>query len=348
MRTLRWLAVLPLVAAVLTTGTAARGAPAAPPMHPTEFIFTSPARLVTTTTHHKLSMQMEAIAAAGATLQNPGFGVSLAVPHGHEAHLWFFQLKSGSFVVNRSTFSGSLKTGASQISPYGVVSLRFTQVGKSSVTQCIGSKTVTHRLHVEGTVEFNSHSAGPHRWGSFGSRHKQVSFSGHGSLQVEYGGMPCTPIPSKVSCRTSVSWQVDNGTGTTLGGAWTLSHGKVKAHITASRQVMLMNPTGALRIDAAQMPAPPPALTTKLGKPTLIATTEGSSAAGTAVVVSDGLASPTTHRCSKRHHETVEEWSGASYTNGDSALTLHEQIEGPISLPDLPNTAVIDVSRQTD
>jgi hypothetical protein len=347
-RTLRWLAIIPLVAAALTTGTAARGAPAAPPKHPTEFTFITPTRLVTTSTHHKLSLQMEVIAAAGATLQNLGFGVSLAVPHGDEGHLWFFPLKDGSFVVNRSTFSGSLKTGASQISPYGVVSLQFTRVGKPSITQCSTSKTVTHRLHVEGIVEFNTHSAGPHHWGGFGSLRKKVTFSGRGSLKVQYGAMPCTQTPSKVTCRTSVSWQVDNEAGTTLGGAWTLSHGKVKAHLSASRQVLLTKPTGALRIDDVQIPAPPPALTTKLGKPTLIVTTEGSSADGSATVVSNGLASPTTHPCSKTHHEIVEGFSGASYTNGDSALTLHEQIEGPISLPDQPMGAVINLSRQTD
>jgi hypothetical protein len=347
-RTQRWLAMLPLVAAVLTTGTAAHAAPVAPPKQATSITFTTPTLAVTTTTHRKLLLTVEAFGPPGSPVQSPALIVSLQRAHSDEAHGWIFPLTTGSFVVNRSTIKGSLKTGASQIAPYGLVSLTFTRVGKATTKQCSTTRTVTHRVHVEGIVDFKTHSSGPHSWGNLGSLHRKLTFGGHGTVVVQYGAISCTPDPATAPCHVSVSWSAGNDAGLTIGGIWTLSHGKVRAHIIAQRQVMLTNPIGALRIDSVQTAAPPPALTTKVGRPTLIATTQGSSgASGSVEVISAGLTSPTSHACAKTHHETDEEWSGATYTNGDEPLTVHEQIEGPMALPDMSDAAVINVSRQT-
>ena len=43
----------------------------------------------------------------------------------------------------------------------------------------------------------------------------------------------------------------------------------------------------------------------------------------------------------KHHHDLQTTWTTASYTNGTTPLTLHEEIEGAMTLPDSTNDGFI-------
>lgn len=341
MRTLRWLAVGSLVAGCVVGGSFAAAAPIHPSKKPTVITFSTPTLSMTTSTHKKLRVDIE-----GERSDQDGMIVSLKLPSHREQHQWFFQLKPGSFTVNTATGKGSLKTGASQIAPFGRVSLTFKPIGKTTTTGCNQMKTVTHRVHVTGTVRFNTHSAGSHSWGSLGSIHKKLTFVGHGKVAAQYGDLACAP--NHVKCSTGVGWQVEHG-AVIVSGEWTSSHGKRQVQLFGLREVSLATPAHSGREDTVFVTdQPPPALTISKGLPTLVATTSGHGASGSAELTSPTADPMTSDPCSGGHDEVGAGWSDASFVNGDSAYKIHEQIEGPIHVADQTTGGFISVTRQTD
>jgi hypothetical protein len=339
------LAVGSLVAALLASGSGAAGARPAPKALD-GISFSAPALTLVTTTHKKLQVSIDAHQSSVAVPAN-SMTISLHLLAAGEDHVWLFALKRNQFTANTATGKGELKTGTTQIAPFGEVSLTFTPTGKTSTQTCGPTKIVTHRVSVKGTLQFNTHSVGPHRWGNLGRAHHKVRITGRGSLEVDLGGEACVVPRSHAPCSTSVLWEL-NGATTSIEGEWVSRHGMLHGHVAGVRFVKLAAPAGAAREDAMIVPAPPPSLTLLKEEPTLVATTNGHGASG-----SVELASPTPESfesvvCSTSHDEVGASWNDASYVNGDSPLTLHEQIEGPLRAPDATTGAFIETSRQTD
>jgi hypothetical protein len=296
---------------------------------------------VTSSTHKTLHLSLGAadFVSGGDPSGSPSsLNATVSTPNGHELHQWVFQLSAGSFTTNAATSSGSIDTGASQISPYGQVSLTFSPAGSKVTTlKCTGGSTlVTRRITVNATVLLKTGTA----WGNVGSLSHVTHFGTNAILSRQFGDGDCPRPPTYQSCETNVEWSA-NQSPIMISGGWSLVHGKKRSLLVGRRLKFLSAPAEADRFDTVIAKAPVPDLKVSHGKPSLLVKTSGHGATGQARLTSSVAAAPHTLACnSAHHHQTVEQWSNVKYTNGSPALTFHEQIEGPITLPNLTNASV--------
>jgi hypothetical protein len=291
---------------------------------------------VTTSTGKKLSLAITgAQFTSTSTSDSPGaISVSLRTPNRRESHVWTFQLSDGSFSDSPMTGKGTISTGPMQIAPYGQISLHLKAIGSASVQHCpVVTKVVRRRLSVAGTVSFDTHAAA---WGSVGGIHHHFRFGTHGGIRTQYGGGNClSGAPPK--CDTGVQWFASSGDTITADGGWSTVHGHRRGHLEMQRLVLMNTPDEANRSDTVRVSAPAPALSVHAGLPTLVVDTSGHGATGSAQ-----------RKCSKTHHEKVTNWDTAALSNGDHALTLHEQIEGPLTVANTATDGSITKSTQTN
>jgi hypothetical protein len=368
-------AALSVVAATLVSGGSAAAIakrPAAPQLD--YAIFTSHEVRVTTSTHHKLTLSVDAsptssivvlasspagrglTAASSSNAPNASnapssVDVALIDAKHHEDHGWLFRLKKGAVSLNPTTGKGSVATGATRIEPYGRVSLTFTPTGKTTTTRCQGTaRTVSHQVNVVGKVQFNTHSSGRHSWGNVGSTKHPFKLKGRGTVQDQYGMGLCGKTLSQEPCASGIGWSTDTGAvgfAALTGGALT-SRGKTRSEIEAFRGVSLPAPAHASREDEVSAAEPPPALTVVGGEPTLVIDATGSQVTGSAEMTSPTPETPMSRVCQTSHDENETEWGDASFVNGDDPLTVHEQIEGPLTVANQATNQEIEQEHQTD
>jgi hypothetical protein len=279
---------------------------------------------VTSSTHKKLTMFVDANKSQG------GGTMSVGLQSGAESHDWSFSLPAGAFTLNGKG-DGTLDVPTSAISPYGSVKLNISSVGGTVTKRCSASAHITSRkLKVAGTFVFNTHSSGKHKWGTVGSKSSKVSFTGTTDSAF---GQPFTTClgASTQRCAKSVSWSAGNGDGSLSFGGDTA--GKGRGFIDASRSERLPAPSGATRNDSVDVHAPPPDVKHgKHGSATLLVRTSGGVARGSAKLVSQHGGSSTRISCGNGQKEKSTVWN-ASFKNGKPALGVSEQVFGAFTLP---------------
>jgi len=321
--------VIALVGLCVPTAASAK-APSTKPLSSVEV--NSPDITIATSTHHTLKLKLSVsdfVSHANPDTSAGSIDIQLGTPNGREAHGWVFQLTAGSITDHVGTSTGVVTTGAHQISPFGRIRLTFRPDGPSSTLTCGKTTVITRHVKVAAAMSFDTASA----WGSVGSYPGTTSF-GRGTLRTQYGGAPC-PAPAEfTTCLTNVTWSAQ-GSPLTLTGGWRLRHGKKHGTLTGERVVALSTPAEADRIDLVTMPAPLPALTDVHGIPALAVTTSGAGSVGSATLASTTAEHPSRVTCNSTHHHDLQTtWTSGSYTNGTTPLTLSEQIEGALTLPD--------------
>ncbi|HTW18757.1 MAG TPA: hypothetical protein VME70_00925 [Mycobacteriales bacterium] len=299
---------------------------------PSSIEVNSPTITIRTTAHHKLRLKIGGtdFVSNGHPDDSPAAAyVELRTPSGHEAHNWTFQLSSGSFTDHVAKSTGGFTTDASQIAPYGRIRLAFSPMGSGTTIHCGKTTVVTRHVKVAAALSFVTGTS----WGDLGSFPSKTHF-GRGTLRTQYGGAPC-PRPSPfVPCMSNLSWN-SSQSPVTIAGGWTMRKGKKHGEVSGVRLALLSTPAEAIRTDTVVTTAPAPAYSDSGGIPTVAVTTYGGQAAGSATLTSTTVEHPGKVTCdSKHHHDRQTTWSTASYTNGTTPLTLHEQIEGPMTLPD--------------
>jgi hypothetical protein len=344
-----------IIAAALGTGAPVAAAPRVSDVtNPSAIELTSHSAVITSSTHQALHVTVGgANFGGGSPAASPAeINIKLGLPAKHESHTWVFQLAPGSFTDNVPMSTGAIDTGTTQVAPFGQISVSFASSGHVSTTLTCGkTSVVTQPLTIHVALFFDTNSTGTHSWGQLGTAVHLVTYDRHGSLRTQYGGAPCPPIARFDPCQTNVAWNADHGMSafTTLSGGWTLSHGTKRGQIVGSRQVLLTSPSEAYRYDSVTAKAPVPTLTVSHGKPTLLVTTSGTVATGSARLTSSHARKPQKLRCTKAHssahHEKQTFWVTASFKNGPVPLRLHEQIEGRISVP---NSASATIDRNTE
>jgi hypothetical protein len=345
------LAIVGLLAGSVAVGApAAASARVATTTHVVEIDYSSPTVSITTSTHKKLKFFVSGRQDPAGNSKPSEVDVNVETRNGVESHDWSFPLKAGALRVNAATARGKVVTGRAQLGSFGQLTLTFKPTGKAKTQHCGGGTiVVTRRLLVSGAVSFATHSAGAHSWGSFrfGSARKKQRFAGRGDIEVTSGGGSCPVAPANRPCQTILEWDAVSG-NVSLQGGWTLAHGREVGEVVGVRELVLPSPSGAGRFDEVAVPAPPPGLSVSGGKPTLVITTDGGGASGSAVMASPTAAAPNSVPCARIHDETIQGWNDASFVNGDTPLTIREQIEGRIGLANQTTDGGIGQARQTD
>lgn len=335
------LAAIAMIGAMTAVGSAAVAAgPAvaakgATPKPEALFLFSS-ATKVKTSTHHKVIVSVTYNAFTG---ESPSLGVSVSTPNNQESHDWSFPVTSSVLKVSNSGH-GSLSVPKAKLGPYGVIKLKISPAGAAKNDKCSGQLTETYRpIKMSGAFFLDTRSTGKNKWGTVGKK-KHFTFTGKGSYSKEYAA-DCQ-YPTK--CETSLYWDSGyNGASSTptvdLSGDGKLTGGT----INGSRSVSLPKPKGATRSDNVTIKG-----TWTFSSSTHGATLKvkaGSGGAGTATLSSTQSPYSYPEKCGKNNSKTqkTQDWS-ASYTNGKPALTLHEQVFGPLSAK---NSAEASLDRTT-
>jgi hypothetical protein len=318
------------IATVGLTGQVAAAAKTPSHRGPSSVILTSRTISIKTSTHKKLKLEVNAtdFVSLGKPDSSPAaVAARLSAPDGHESHTWNFQLAAGSFIDHVATSKGTAATGAHQIAPYGRIALDFSPIGSSSTLHCGKTKVVTQHVTITARMSLKTGTA----WGSAGG-YPAKTHVGRGTLRTQYGGAPCPPPAPFTSCVASVSWSAGTAP-VTLSGGWTRRHGMKLGQITATRLTFLSTPTEATRIDSVTTTAPSPTLVDSAGLPTMTVTTSGGRATGSASLTSTTVENPSKVTCDSTHHHDLQTtWLTASFTNGTKPLTVHEQVEGAMTV----------------
>jgi hypothetical protein len=361
-------------AAGLAAGTslaagAAMSASAAAPAHPasaaaakfpvTSIEIDTRQTKVHTSTHKKLtffvfissrsSLQDSASQTTGMTVgfsPQGGRGVILAArPRGiatrsgghsagtRESHEWTFALRTSSLHINTKKGTGTVKSKR-QLKRFGKFTLKLAPAGKAH-RSCSASTgfTSTRKVTLVGTSRFNTKS-GRHGWGVVGRAHRMKLKA---TLMVDYGipdcghplSLPCSPVG--ILLDTSA-----NGSDLGVSGA----PGK-RARISATRQVELSSPAGAVRSDLLAGTAK--ALKAKHdahGNLTFGVRPRSSNAAGSATVTTS--MPPGISPCRK----TATDVYFGSWVNGAKKFSIRGQIEKRITIKNNPN-ADAQVTKRT-
>lgn len=292
---------------------------------------------LTSSTHKHLHLSLAASESNQNGATSSATDVTVTRVGAPEQHLWVFQLKSGSVSFNPSTGKGKLSFG-SQIEPFGKVNLSLVRQGKKKVFTCGTFKTTTQPVKVSGVLGFDTRSTGKNKWGKVGSTKKRRTLTGKSVVTYQTGtpNNTCTgnfvfPCASGINWNSFKSNPANNAESTSFAG----SVRGAQSMIFTSRNVSLKKPKNAFRQDSANIKDRHMKFTVKGGKATVTLGAQGP------ITGSAKLTSPQSGRMSplpcgkagKVEHQTS--WSSA-YKNGKSPLTVHEQIEGSIRLPNLP------------
>jgi hypothetical protein len=319
-------------AAALVVGVALSAAPAAPAAaRPNatklaSFTVSVALQTVKSSTHKTLRVFI-----GGSNSSDGGGNASFSVSAKgtSESHFWSFPLNGSSVAYNPGTGKGSIKTGK-QAKPYGTLDLTLKANGKKQVTNCHGLSSVVQPVSVKGSWSFNTRSKGKHKWGKAGGHGKL-----HGKSSVSYttGSSTQSCGGTGFPCFAGTSWSAQHPVGTR---SRTSISGSVSKHssVTGSRFVALAKPKGASRSDTVFTSDRHVKFSVKNGKATVkVGPDHGIS--GSATLAASQAGQPSSpFACGKGSKvEKTTRWQ-TPYKNGKAPLTVHEQIEGAIKVPD--------------
>lgn len=315
------------VSALPSTPVAAKPAAA----QPTSFSITVNPQKVTSSSHTKLTVQINASKfSQGGSGTSSSASFSLSAKGAPDSHNWGFPLSGHSVSYNTGTGKGTIKTGR-QAKPYGLIKTTVKKHGKPNVTKCHTYKSVSQPVVLHGKWGFNTHSKGKHKWGKAvrSGKFKGTVYYSIGQFQQ------CGPA-FRIPCFKGVSWSAFHPFGSSFNQV-SLS-GNVGFSIFASRSVSLAKPRNASRNDYVMLTNKHQKFSVRHGKAT-VKVGSGPGASGSATLKSPQAGNQgTPQACGRGHTETNTSWQ-ASYKNGSKPLTVKEQIEGPLKLPNIAATS---------
>ena len=294
--------------------------------------FQTSQQLLNSSTHKKLFVAIYANEQTSSAQTSSFANVSVSRKGFAENHGWSFSpFKVGSLKYNPSTGKGSLNSGK-QLGPFGKLALRMKASGKAHVQHCGTMNITTQPVNVQGAWTFNTRTKGKSGWGKVkvGRSHH---FHGANSIVYNTGTPDQCGNNFVLPCFKGVTWsafkQAAGTNNTSLGG-------NISKHSTlfASRNVALKKPSIAHRSDSVNVPGKMSFKQAK-GKATVSVGAKGP-VSGSARLLGPKSSPPSGFPCGRnpQRTQTSTSWS-ASYKNGKSPLTVHEQIEGNIKLPNL-------------
>ncbi len=287
-----------------------------------------PLDVVSSTGHH-LSVLLH----AGKTGTAVQIGIGVETRDGAEEHDWNFSAPASAVSI-AADGHGRIRLGSKRSAGLATVSLRLAPVGSATHTTCQG-RTATRTRHVSlsGTLLLHTKSTGKHAWGSVGSAHRTLHFSTHSAVTWIRSVAQNCPTPS-LPCRNTFTWQVSGGPPGVLQLMVSANKG-AHAQIGGLRSVPLAEPAGATRSDLVFMRTGTPNQLIVAGDGS--ATMQASLHGGTATLSSPSPAITSTQPCRagrKKGKLSVEDWSGAVFTNGPVPIHVPAQIFGGFSMPD--------------
>jgi hypothetical protein len=310
--------------------------------------FNSAAQSLHSNTHKTLNLFVEANQSIqeGTTSSSASIQVSRqGVP---EMHDWDFgEIKNGTLAFDPGTGKGSLKTG-SQLDPYAKLSLTLTATGKPNVTKCQTYKTITQRVNVRGRVSFDTRSTGKNRWGKVSAGAK-YSFSGTNEVVYETGVFQSCGGNFTVPCSSGVNWnafQEGNGIDNVSISGNIRKHG---SSLFALRNASLPKPKNAVREDTVNIAFNKMSFSVSSSNKATVKVGAAGQVSGSATLASPNPGTSSQIPCGNAgKHESSMSWR-VPYKNGKSPLTVHEQIEGSIKLPNLPlsDTGETSINKST-
>jgi hypothetical protein len=325
---------------VLTTGSAA----AAPHLAagPEAYNFDA-YQTMTSSTHHKVVVDIQAAYNTSATPDTTQFNITLATRQDAERHEWILAVPNKVFTRD-SHGGGTLMLSQARIAPYGVVRMTYTPLGAPKTQTCGTTSYVQRqRVRLTGRFYFNTKSTGKQRWGTVGSKRDATTFRKTAELDTGFGQTNtfCETPPRPTPCTSALGWSARNAAGTvSLGGE---SENKGQSFAEASRYVSLAKPAGAVRSDELFTNAPPPTLSHGMGgAATMSVTSKGSWLTGSAKFRGPTNIMSIPEACGNGGTRTDQLWD-ATVANGKVPLEFNLQIFGKIKL-----RANMTVGVQTD
>jgi len=283
---------------------------------------------VKTSNHRNLHMSVSASAAPGRS-----GSVSVTLTNGSEyvsgeTHLWTFQAKAGTFSYSHG--KGRVATGK-QMGKYGLMDLSFRKKSQST-SQCAGGQGTVTRIvgSLHGKVFLNTET-GSHGWGTAGSKHRSMTFSGKNTISILSSGCPIgSGGGSTPPCTRGTFWSAPYANGLSIYGSVVKAQRTVST-ITATRSVTIAKPAGASRLDEMIAKEPAPA---QQGS-NLQITTSGTAITGGATI-SGSSPSNNSYQCKvggQSHTEHNSVYTGSWSPKPSSALAVHFQATGRLSGP---------------
>jgi hypothetical protein len=266
---------------------------------------------------------------------------------GSESHTWQFTIPTSALALTST--GATLDVPTADISPYGELRLKITNVGttKAPVVCGDGNQTTTQPVSVTGEVLFNTRSTGRLKWGEFGHKTDTYKFHSGSILKTSYGTGAENCDGYATQCYTGVGAVVASFTSLMDAG----TSGKTGV-IDDERAVELAKPKGATRTDAV-------AGTAKV-KFTMLSDTMADAAVtvpkiGTisgSYTVIDKLHKPTkqTMTCSRgsvHSIEHIELWDPAAYADGSPGIAFHESVFGTLTFKNGTANEITQISRYT-
>jgi hypothetical protein len=277
---------------------------------------------------------------SGHTFSNAN--VTVSTKGSPESHEWTFSLTNKSLTFNPATGKGTVKTGK-QLKPYGSLKLKFRTTGKAQVSKCHTFKTINQRAKGNGAFAFNTRSSGKHKWGKV-ARHGAV---GKGFLTYETGPFASCGNTFTPPCESGISWNASKSSSSGINE--TSFNGSISKRSTlfVSRNTSLKKPKNADRFDTISLVDKHMSFKVKAGKATVKVGGSGHVTGG-ATLTSPNPGSAFPLPCGKHGKtENTTSWQ-ASYKNAKSPLSVHEQIEGPLKLPNLGvSTGRVNIDKTT-
>jgi hypothetical protein len=243
-----------------------------------------------------------------------------------ETHTWTFQISSNVLKV-ATAGSGTLKVPATSIAPFGSVDLKIKPVGKIASQSC-GGQVISQsvKVAVSGVFFFDSKSTGANKWGSVG-RKKAFTFPASNVVTWLYSTTTSEScLPDTSVCQTGLLWTAQQS-GAQFEGVSTNAGGS----IFASRGVALSRPQGAIRTDSSTGTTFTPTVSTAANGDGTLTVNGSGGVTGSGVLQSSGQAQEISVPCAGGSSQKTDFWTG-TFNNGATALSVPEQIYGPITV----------------
>jgi hypothetical protein len=299
---------------------------------PTSYTVSLVPQKVVSSTHKRLNILISGSHNDNSALgggQTSSESVFIGAKGARDTHNWGLPLSAHAVDYSAATGKGTFKSGK-KAKPYSVINLRFHNKGKRNVTTCHAYKTISQPVVLKGRWKFNTHSHGNHKWGKKG-RHGKF----RGTINYSLGNFQScgnTHFP----CFQGMNWSGVHPFGSSFNEI-SFSGSVNRNSIFATRNVSLAKPKNASRIDNVSLTDNHQKFSLKNGKATVkIGPAPGVSGSATLNGPQGSQGSP--QACGKGHTQTTTSW-GSSYKNGSKPLTVKEQIEGPLKLPNISQSA---------
>jgi len=256
---------------------------------------------------------------------------------GSEEHTWYFEVPASALTFDTSTGVGTLKSG-SATSPVATIDLNFQATSHKAATCTSGSETI-YTGTLSGEAEVVTGLTGG---GTVGG--KSVKFNVKGSAPDMAVDSDCVAPVDECLTQTSFS-SATSGKKAEAAGLHGTEDGIKFDFVTVARKKTLSSPTGAYRIDDAEVDVSPPSWNAKTG--VLSVTTSSAGIVTGSATLSGGTLKKTTFPCTyagKSYTVKVTTNTTANYSSpAGKNITAHTSLTGNLVAKPTKGTGVIDI-----